>query len=663
MIPELGQLALILALAMALIQSLWPLYGIVAERPAYLQLAAPAAVGQFLMLGIAFVALAWSFYVNDFTVTYVAENSNTHLPWFYRIGAVWGAHEGSLLLWVMELSVWSLAVAFASRSLPRDVASGVLAVMGLVSVGFVVFTLATSNPFARQFPAPGQGRDLNPLLQDPGLVFHPPMLYMGYVGFSVAFAFAITALITGRVDSAWTRWARPWTLAAWVFLTIGVTLGSAWAYHELGWGGWWFWDPVENASFMPWLVGTALIHSLAVTEKRGIFQSWTVLLAITAFSLSLLGTFLVRSGVLISVHAFATDPSRGIYILGFFTVVVGGSLLLYALRAHRFTAGTEPVAVLSREALLLLNNLFLTVAAAAVLIGTLYPIFADALGMGRLSVGPPYFDKVFVPLTVPLVALVGLGAAMAWKRTRPTVLRSRLWPALIAAVIMGVALPALTVGVQGVAAVAGCVLGCWAIATALEELIRRSGGTRVKLPRQIVGMSLAHLGVGVFVIGVSLVSGFGGEHDARLKPGQSVAYAGYRFVFHGIDEKQGPNYSAQVGDFTIRHDGRTVARLHPAKRHYNSGGNPMTEAGIDKGIFGDLYVSLGESLDGNAWSVRLYNRPFVRWIWAGGFLAAIGGLLALSDKRYWRRRRAASAPGAEHPTAGAGRRGYREVDA
>ena len=639
MIPELGHLALILALAMALVQSLWPLYGIAANRPAYQQVAAPAAVGHCLMLGLAFLALAWSFYVNDFSVTYVADNSNTNLPWFYRLGAVWGAHEGSLLLWMMELALWSVAVVCASRTLPREVASTVLAVMGLVSIGFLLFTLATSNPFARQFPAPAQGRDLNPLLQDPGLVFHPPMLYMGYVGFCVAFAFAITALIHGRVDAAWTRWTRPWTLAAWVFLTIGITLGSWWAYNELGWGGWWFWDPVENASFMPWLVGTALIHSLAVTEKRGIFQSWTVLLAITAFALSLLGTFLVRSGVLVSVHAFATDPSRGIYILSFFAIVVGGSLLLYAARASKFAAGTEPVSPLSREGLLLLNNLFLVVAAAAVLIGTLYPILADALGMGRLSVGPPYFNKVFVPLTAPLVLLMGAGAAMAWKRTRPNALMSRLWAPAVIAIVAAVVLTGLTVGVSGLAALAGCVLGAWAIATAFEELWRRTRGSRWMLPRQVLGMALAHIGVGVFVIGVSLVSGYGGERDVRMTPGDTVQYAGHAFVFRGVDNVPGPNYQAREATFDIYKNDRQVASVFPEKRKYDQSAQQMTESGISSGPFGDLYVSLGEPLADDAWTVRIYNRPFVRWIWAGGFIAAFGGILALSDKRYWRRRR------------------------
>ncbi|ERJ18511.1 Cytochrome c-type biosis protein CcmF [Salinisphaera shabanensis E1L3A] len=638
MIPEIGQFALILALGLATLQTVLPLYGVWRSRADCLAVAAPAAIGQFVMMGIAFVALGFAFYANDFSVAYVAANSNTQLPWFYRLAAIWGAHEGSLLLWMTLLACWSLAVALASRTLPREVASCVLAVMGAVSVGFLLFTLFTSNPFERQFPAPVEGRDLNPLLQDPGLVVHPPMLYMGYVGFAVAFAFAITALITGRVDSAWTRWTRPWTTAAWVFLTIGVTLGSWWAYNELGWGGWWFWDPVENASFMPWLVGTALIHSLAVTEKRGIFKSWTVLLAITAFALSLLGTFLVRSGVLISVHAFATDPTRGIYILTFFAVVVGGSLLLYALRAAQFESGREPVAALSREGLLLLNNIFLVVAAAGVLLGTLYPILADSLGMGRISVGPPYFNKVFIPLTAPLVVLIGAAAVMAWKRTRADVLRSRLWAPLLISIAVGVALPLLTVGTGALVAVAGCVLGCWAIATAFEDIVRRSRGRRVMLPRNVVGMALSHAGVGIFVIGVSLVSGFGSEHDVRLAPGESTEMVGYDFTFVGTRHVDGPNFTAEIGDFIVRKDGEQIAELYPAKRRYNAAGQTMTESGIDIGFTRDLYVSLGEPLSGDAWSVRIYHRPFVRWIWAGGFIAALGGLIALSDKRYYRRR-------------------------
>lgn len=637
MIPELGRLALILALAMALVQSCWPLYGMATGRPAYRHFAAPAAIGQCLMLLIAFAALAWSFYVNDFSVVYVAANSNTQLPWFYRMAAVWGAHEGSLLLWLLELGLWSLAVVGASRSLPREVAASVLSIMGLISAGFLLFTLTTSDPFLRQFPAPMQGRDLNPLLQDPGLVLHPPMLYMGYVGFSVAFAFAVTALLSGRVDSAWTRWIRPWTLAAWVCLTLGIILGSGWAYNELGWGGWWFWDPVENASFMPWLVGTALIHSLAVTEKRGIFQSWTVLLAIATFALSLLGTFLVRSGVLVSVHAFASDPDRGVYILMLFAGFVGGALLLYALRAGALGQAAEPVAILSREGLLLLNNLFLVVAAASVLVGTLYPILAEALGWGRLSVGAPYFDQVFVPLMAPLIVLVGLASAMAWKQTRLATLTSRLWGAALGAIVAGVSLPAAAVGLQAVPAIAGSVMGCWAIASSAEEwLRRRRRGSR--LSRQVLGMTLAHAGVGILVIGISLVSGFGSERQARMAPGDTLQFAGYEVVFHGTQQHQGPNYTAQVGEFTLYRDGRAVASIRPAKRRYEASGASMTEAGIDKGLFGDLYLSLGDGGSSGAWGVRLYDRPFVRWIWAGGLLAALGGLIALTDKRYWRRR-------------------------
>lgn len=638
MIPEIGQLALILALIMAGVQSILPLYGMVTRQAGLLNLATPAAVGQFLMLGLSFAALVWSFYINDFSVVYVAENSNTKLPWFYRLAATWGAHEGSLMLWAMLLAAWTLIVVLASRTLPRDITACVLAIMGLISIGFLLFSLATSNPFERQFPAPGQGRDLNPLLQDPGQVMHPPMLYMGYVGFCVAFAFAITALITGRVDSAWTRWTRPWTIAAWVFLTIGITLGSLWSYNELGWGGWWFWDPVENASFLPWLVGTALIHSLAVTERRGIFQSWTVLLAITAFSLSLLGTFLVRSGVLISVHAFATDPDRGIYILAFLGLVVGGSLLLYAFRANSLRIGDTPVAILSREGLLLLNNIFLLVAAAGILIGTIYPILADRLDMGRLSVGPPYFNKIFVPLMIPLLVIIGAGAAMAWKRTKARTLWVRLrWP-LIVALAIGIIMPWLTVGLQPIGAIAGCVLGCWAIATALEDVLRRCKGRRIKIPRQILGMALAHAGVGIAVIGISLVSGFGMDRDARLSPGESIDFMGYTFTFHGIRDHQGPNYTARIGDFTINRDGRRIAHIHPAKRSYEASDMTTTESSIAYGFFRDLYVSLGNAMPDDSWSVRLYNRPFVRWIWAGGLLAAFGGILALADKRYWRHR-------------------------
>ncbi len=636
MIVELGHFALVLALCLSLVQAVVPMLGYRTGRTDLMGMAMPAASGQFVFLALAFAALGWAFLQNDFSVAYVAANSNTELPWYYRLAAVWGAHEGSLLLWVTMLAGWSLAVAAFSRSLPTDVAACVLAVMGMVSVGFLVFTLGTSNPFERLFPAAAEGRDLNPLLQDPGLIIHPPLLYMGYVGFAVAFAFAITALITGRVDSAWTRWTRPWTTAAWAFLTIGITLGSWWAYNELGWGGWWFWDPVENASFMPWLVGTALIHSLAVTEKRGIFQSWTVLLAISAFALSLLGTFLVRSGVLVSVHAFATDPARGIYILMFFAVVVGGSLLLYAARAPKLARGDTPVKALSREGLLLLNNLFLVVSAAAVLLGTLYPLVADALGLGRISVGPPYFNTVFVPLTVPLVILCGFGGAMAWKRTRWQVLRDRLWVPALVATVAGVGLSWITLGTGGVVATAGCMVGFWAIATAMEELWYRR---RTSWSRGVLGMTMAHAGVGVMVIGITLVTAFGLDRDASLAVGESKTMAGYQFTFEGTEQQTGPNYIAQVGHVAISDaDGNAIATVHPEKRRYPSRGNVMTESGVHSNLFRDLYVSLGEPLQQGGWSLRLFYRPFVLWIWLGGLLMMLGGILATTDPRYRRLR-------------------------
>ena len=636
MIVELGHFALVLALCLSLVQAVVPMLGYRTGRTDLMGMAMPAASGQFVFLALAFAALGWAFLQNDFSVAYVAANSNTELPWYYRLAAVWGAHEGSLLLWVTMLAGWSLAVAAFSRSLPTDVAACVLAVMGMVSVGFLVFTLGTSNPFERLCPAAAEGRDLNPLLQDPGLIIHPPLLYMGYVGFAVAFAFAITALITGRVDSAWTRWTRPWTTAAWAFLTIGITLGSWWAYNELGWGGWWFWDPVENASFMPWLVGTALIHSLAVTEKRGIFQSWTVLLAISAFALSLLGTFLVRSGVLVSVHAFATDPARGIYILMFFAVVVGGSLLLYAARAPKLARGDTPVKALSREGLLLLNNLFLVVSAAAVLLGTLYPLVADALGLGRISVGPPYFNTVFVPLTVPLVILCGFGGAMAWKRTRWQVLRDRLWVPALVATVAGVGLSWITLGTGGVVATAGCMVGFWAIATAMEELWYRR---RTSWSRGVLGMTMAHAGVGVMVIGITLVTAFGLDRDASLAVGESKTMAGYQFTFEGTEQQTGPNYIAQVGHVAISDaDGNAIATVHPEKRRYPSRGNVMTESGVHSNLFRDLYVSLGEPLQQGGWSLRLFYRPFVLWIWLGGLLMMLGGILATTDPRYRRLR-------------------------
>jgi cytochrome c-type biogenesis protein CcmF len=633
LIPELGHYALVLALCLALVQALVPFAGLLCREPQWLALAQPAAAGQFVFTLLAFGVLTQAFVVNDFSVAYVAQNSNTQLPLMYRIAAVWGAHEGSLLLWVLMLATWTLAVAVFSRGLPADVRATVLAVMGAISVGFLLFMLFTSNPFERLFPAAQEGRDLNPLLQDPGLIIHPPMLYMGYVGFSVAFAFAIAALVSGKLDTAWTRWTRPWTTSAWLFLTFGITLGSWWAYRELGWGGWWFWDPVENASFMPWLVGTALIHSLAVTEKRGVFKSWTVLLAITAFSLSLLGTFLVRSGVLVSVHAFATDPARGVFILIFMGIVVGSSLLLYAWRAPQFSAGGE-VRLLSREGLLLLNNVFLVVAAAAVFIGTLYPLVIDALKLGKISVGPPYFNTVFVPLTLPLVLLVGFAAAMRWKQNRVGPLLRRVAFAAPLALLLGLVFPWLALRSGSVMVCAALVLAFWAMLTAVADVLRWARSSAGRVPAGVWGMNLAHFGLGVFVLGVTLTSAYSVERDVRLQPGESASIGRFEYRFEGVREEAGPNYDAQVGRVRLAQDGREIATVRAEKRLYRAQGSVMTDAGVHARLHRDLYVALGEPLDGAAWSLRLYYKPFVRCIWLGGLLMVLGGMLAVSDRRY-----------------------------
>jgi len=639
-IPELGHFALILALCMALVQAVFSIAGAARGIPGWIAMARPAARAQLLCMLIAFGCLTYAFIVSDFSVLYVTRNSNTALPLLYRISAVWGAHEGSLLLWALVLSVWTGAVTVFSRSVPDSMVARVIGVMGFVSVGFLLFMLFTSNPFERQFPVPLEGRDLNPLLQDPGLAIHPPMLYMGYVGFSVAFAFAIAAMLGGRLDAAWARWSRPWTSIAWVFLTSGIALGSWWAYYELGWGGWWFWDPVENASFMPWLVGTALIHSLAVTEKRGAFKAWTVLLAIFAFSLSLLGTFLVRSGVLTSVHAFATDPERGVFILVFLGVVVGGSLTLYAWHAPqiRSTVHFDPV---SREAGLLLNNVFLVVVAASVLLGTLYPLVIDALGIGKISVGPPYFNSVFVPLTIPLALFVGIVAMARWKQDSLKALLWRLRYAMAASVIIGVAFPALFMSHVVWQAMLGMVLAVWVTLTTLQGLKARVAGKSqpwralLTVPRGFYGMSVAHLGIAVFIVGITLTSMYSEEQDIRLAPGESYELGGYRFQFGGVKRINGPNYHADQGQLIVSRNDEQVTILKPQKRFYSTSPNPMTEADIDVGLTRDLFVALGEPLgkDG-AWSVRLYHKPYIRWIWLGTIFMSLGGLLAATDRRY-----------------------------
>ncbi len=638
MIAEIGLFSLILALLVASLQGIVPLVGAVRYRLPWIKVARPAALMQFFLVLLSYACLTSAFINHDFSLAYVAQNSNSNLPLIYLISGVWGAHEGSLLLWALILAVWSGGVAVFSKSVPDRMVARVLGVMGLVSVGFLLFILFTSNPFERQFPVPIDGRDLNPLLQDPGLAIHPPMLYMGYVGFSVAFAFAIAALLGGRLDSAWARWSRPWTLAAWVFLTAGIALGSWWAYYELGWGGWWFWDPVENASFMPWLVGTALIHSLAATEKRGVFKAWTVLLAVFAFSLSLLGTFLVRSGVLTSVHAFATDPTRGLFILIFLGIVVGGSLALYAWRAPsiRSSGGFNLV---SREAGLLLNNVLLVVSAATILLGTLYPLVIDALGMGKLSVGPPYFNAVFIPITAPLALLLGLGAMLRWKKDNLTRLIEPLGAGFVIALGLGLTWP-LLMQTYSVAAALGGTLGLWTIMSALSGVWARTrSGDRLRsmkrIPRSVFGMTMAHLGIGVFVIGVTFTSIYSIEKDLRMTPGETYQISNYVFRFDGVEKSNGPNYTADRGKITVLEQQQIVASLSPEKRVYLVQQMPMTEASIDAGVTRDLYVALGEPLeDGKSWAVRLYYKPYIRWIWFGGLIMVIGGLLSATDKRY-----------------------------
>ncbi len=647
MVPELGHFALILALCMAVVQGVLPILGTVKGNDAWVALARPAALAHMLFILLAYGCLTWAFVSNDFSVAYVAQNSNTSLPFIYLISGVWGAHEGSLLLWAVLLALWTGAVVLFSRSVPAEMVARVVAVMGLVSIGFLLFMLLTSNPFERLMPAPMEGRDLNPLLQDPGLAIHPPMLYMGYVGFSVAFAFALAAMIGGRLDAAWVRWTRPWTTVAWLFLTLGIALGSWWAYYELGWGGWWFWDPVENASFMPWLVGTALIHSLAVTEKRGTFKAWSVLLAIFAFSLCLLGTFLVRSGVLTSVHAFASDPARGVFILAFLVVVVGGSLAIYGWRAPQLVSKGR-FQLLSRETALLLNNVILVVAAVSVLLGTLYPLAIDALGIGKISVGPPYFNSVFIPLTAPLALLLGIGIMVRWKQDRVARLVKKLGVAGGLSIAGGVGSALLAPQFHLLTAF-GMTLALWIVLVSLQGLYERIAGKGAAgllgVPRSFVGMTIAHIGVAVFIVGLTLTSGYSTEKDIRLAPGESYEMGGYSFEFKGARSYQGPNFLADEGHVIVSQAGTVIADLHPQKRRYLSG-MPMTEAAIDAGLTRDLFVAMGEALGAEgAWSLRIYHKPFVRWLWLGALFMALGGILAATDRRYrlFRRSRKANA--------------------
>ncbi|WP_290521104.1 heme lyase CcmF/NrfE family subunit [Aggregatibacter sp. oral taxon 458] len=640
MIAELGNYALALSLAIAVLLAIFPLWGAEKGNVQFMALARPMTYGLFLILSVSFGALFYVFAINDFSVQYVVNNSNTTLPIYYRLSAVWGSHEGSLLLWIWLLSLWSAAVALFSKRLPQEAVARVLGIMGIISIGFLLFVLFTSNPFTRTFPDfPVDGKELNPLLQDIGLIFHPPLLYMGYVGFSVAFAFSIASLMTGKLDTAWARWSRPWTMAAWVFLTLGIVLGSWWAYYELGWGGWWFWDPVENASFMPWLAGTALLHSLAVTEKRGSFKAWTVLLAILAFSLCLLGTFLVRSGILVSVHAFASDPTRGLYVLAYLIVVIGGSLTLYAYKGSQIRS-RDNAERYSRESLLLLNNILLMTALCVVLLGTLLPLVHKQLGLGSISIGAPFFDQMFLIIMTPFALLLGIGPLVKWRRDQFSAIRTPVIVSLIIMLIAGFALPYLLQDKPTVSAVLGTMMTVIIVLLSLYEMHQRAtyrdtfwrGIT--KLSRSHWGMILAHLGVAMTVWGIAFSQNYSIERDVRMNVGDTVQIAGYDFTFKGISDANGPNYVGGKAQIDISRDGKHETTLYAEKRLYTVSKMPMTEAAIEWGFSRDLYAALGEKLDNNAWALRLYYKPFIRWIWLGGLFMALGGVLCMFDRRY-----------------------------
>ena len=640
MIAELGNYALALSLAIAILLAIFPLWGAEKGSVQLMSLARPMTYGLFVVLTFSFGALFYLFAVNDFSVQYVVNNSNTTLPIYYRLSAVWGSHEGSLLLWIWLLSLWSAAVALFSKHLPQEATARVLGIMGIISIGFLLFMLFTSNPFNRTFPEfPVDGKELNPLLQDVGLIFHPPLLYMGYVGFSVAFAFAIASLMTGKLDTAWARWSRPWTMAAWVFLTLGIVLGSWWAYYELGWGGWWFWDPVENASFMPWLAGTALLHSLAVTEKRGSFKAWTVLLAISAFSLCLLGTFLVRSGILVSVHAFASDPTRGLYVLAYLIVVIGGSLTLYAYKGSQIRS-RDNAERYSRESLLLLNNILLMTALCVVLLGTLLPLVHKQLGLGSISIGAPFFDQMFLIIMTPFALLLGIGPLVKWRRDQFSAIRTPVIVSLIIMLIAGFALPYLLQDKLTVSAVLGTMMAVIIVLLSLYEMHQRATHREsflkgvTKLSRSHWGMVLAHLGVAMTVWGIAFSQNYSVERDVRMSVGDAVQIADYDFTFKGISDANGPNYIGGKAQIDITYHGKTEATLFAEKRLYTVSKMPMTEAAIDWGFTRDLYVALGEKLENNAWALRLYYKPFIRWIWLGGLFMALGGLLCMFDRRY-----------------------------
>ena len=640
MIAELGNYALALSLAVSFFLAILPLWGAEKGHPQLMSLARPMTYGLFFTLTIAFAALFYLFAVNDFSVQYVVNNSNSSLPIYYRLSAVWGSHEGSLLLWIWLLTLWGAAVALFSKHLPQEAVARVLGIMGIISIGFLLFVLFTSNPFTRTFPDfPVDGRELNPMLQDVGLIFHPPLLYMGYVGFSVAFAFAIASLMTGKLDSAWARWSRPWTIAAWVFLTLGIVLGSWWAYYELGWGGWWFWDPVENSSLMPWLAGTALIHSLAVTEKRGSFKAWTVLLAILAFSLCLLGTFLVRSGILVSVHAFASDPTRGLYILAYLVVVIGGSLTLYAYKGNQIRS-RDNAERYSRETLLLLNNILLMTALCVVFLGTLLPLVHKQLGLGSISIGAPFFDQMFLIIMTPFALLLGIGPLVKWRRDQFSEIRTPVVVSVIVMAIAGFALPYFLHNKLTLSVVLGTMMSVIIVLLSLYEMKQRATHREsffkgiTKLSRSHWGMILAHLGVAMTVWGIAFSQNFSVERDVRMAVGDTVQIADYDFKFTGVSDANGPNYMGGKAQIDISKDGKPEATLFAEKRFYTVSKMPMTEAAINWGFTRDLYVALGEKIDDNSWALRLYYKPFIRWIWIGGLFMALGGLLCMFDRRY-----------------------------
>jgi len=641
-IPELGQFSLILAFCLSILLGSVPLVGAAKGNQLWMSLARPLTAGVFVFLSISILILAYAFVTDDFSVQFVAQHSNTLLPTRYKMTAVWGGHEGSFLLWTFMLGGWMLAVSIFSKSMPIDFVARVLGVLGILCTAYILFMLATSNPFDRIVPLPPQdGADLNSALQDIGFIIHPPTLYMGYVGFSVVFAFAIAALLSGRLDAAWARWSRPWANVSWAILTIGIALGSWWAYYELGWGGWWAWDPVENPPLITWLFGTALIHSLAVTEKRGVFKSWTVLLAILAFSGSLLGTFITRSGLLTSVHAFASDPSRGVFILGILGLAIGGSLILFAFRAPLMKSNFG-FDLVSREILLLTNNVILVVASASVFLGTLFPMLYQAITDDLISIGPPYFNAIFIPLMALLVLVLGVGPMCRWKKTSVSYLIEQLGKIALASLAIGVMLPTIILLQVSWVAIVAVTLAAWIVLSMLKDMANKTSNKATRLAGlrglslSYYGMQTAHFGMALMLIGVAFTSEFSKEKSVLLAPGEGVDVGSYNFIFNDTQSITGPNYVANQADFSVSKNGNSLGNLNPERRIYLATGTPSTEMAIDAGFFRDLFVTLGEEKENNAWTMTIYVKPFIRWIWLGAIFMAFGGTVAAGDKRYRR---------------------------